>query len=201
METNGQSVINSASWFNYGNSSIGGYTWTNAALTTNSIEIINNQGTVNNSSPTLSFHRHGTGGPQFRLSADGSNILYLESAGANSARSPLPYGGGPNNYFSKLFIDGALAVKGQIRTSEVKVDTGPWPDYVFDNDYQLLSLNEIENYIKVNKHLPEIPSAKQIETEGLNLGEMNSLLLKKVEELTLHLIEMKKEIIELKSKN
>jgi hypothetical protein len=66
------------------------------------------------------------------------------------------------------------------------------PDYVFEKDYDLLSLSELETYITQNKHLPEVPSAKEMEAEGLNLKEMNLLLLKKVEELTLHLIEMKK---------
>jgi hypothetical protein len=57
----------------------------------------------------------------------------------------------------------------------------------------LPSLTEIENYIKANKHLPEVPSAKEMETNGINLSEMNMLLLKKVEELTLHLIEQQKD--------
>jgi hypothetical protein len=90
--------------------------------------------------------------------------------------------------------DAKLAVKGTIHAEEVKVDLQiPGPDYVFEPTYQLPSLTEIENYIKTNKHLPEVPSAKEMETNGINLSEMNMLLLKKVEELTLHLIEMQKE--------
>jgi hypothetical protein len=83
-----------------------------------------------------------------------------------------------------------LHVKGTIYSTEVKVDVaaGSGPDYVFANDYKLLSLEEIKAYIDQNKHLPEIPSAKEMEANGLNLGEMNLLLLKKIEELTLHLI-------------
>ncbi|MNL17066.1 hypothetical protein D3C87_1381380 [compost metagenome] len=68
------------------------------------------------------------------------------------------------------------------------------PDYVFAEDYKLKSLQEIEDYIKENKHLPEIPSAKEIEKNGLMLAEMNMNLLKKIEEMTLYMIEMKKEI-------
>jgi hypothetical protein len=87
-----------------------------------------------------------------------------------------------------------LAVNGKIWSQEVNVAmTNPGPDYVFEKDYDLLSLSELETYINQNKHLPEVPSAKEMEAEGLNLKEMNLLLLKKVEELTLHLIEMKKE--------
>jgi hypothetical protein len=76
----------------------------------------------------------------------------------------------------------------------VKVDLNvPAPDYVFEKDYNLLSLSEIEKYINQHKHLPEVPSGKEMEKDGVKLMEMNMLLLKKVEELTLHLIEMKKE--------
>jgi hypothetical protein len=66
------------------------------------------------------------------------------------------------------------------------------PDYVFESDYDLLPLAELEAYIRQNKHLPEVPSAKEMEANGLNLKEKNLLLLKKVEELTLHVIEQNK---------
>jgi hypothetical protein len=92
--------------------------------------------------------------------------------------------------------DQKLTVKGIIHTNEVRVDLNSpieqGPDYVFEPTYNLLPLSEVETYIKANKHLPEVPSAKEMEEEGLNLKEMNLLLLKKVEELTLHLIEMEK---------
>ena len=96
--------------------------------------------------------------------------------------------------------DEKLTVKGKIHTQEVRVDmTGPLvPDYVFANDYKLKSLQEVEDYINKNKHLPEIPSAQDIEKNGLMLAEMNMSLLKKVEELTLYMIEMKKENQEMK---
>ena len=82
-----------------------------------------------------------------------------------------------------------LAVNGQIRATEVKVlaliDV---PDYVFEADYNLRSLKETKDYIATNKHLPEIPSASEIGENGIDLGDMNMKLLKKIEELTLHLI-------------
>jgi Phage T4 tail fibre len=91
--------------------------------------------------------------------------------------------------------DAKLAVKGTVHAQEVKVDLSvPGPDYVFEPTYQLPSLTEIETYIKANKHLPEVPSAKEMETNGINLSEMNMLLLKKVEELTLYQIEANKKI-------
>ena len=93
--------------------------------------------------------------------------------------------------------DEKLTVKGKIHAEEVRVDLAvPVPDYVFEKDYQLTPLSEIQNYIKENKHLPEVPSAKEMEEKGINLSEMNMLLLKKVEELTLHLIAQNKLIQE-----
>ncbi len=94
-----------------------------------------------------------------------------------------------------------LSVNGTIRSKEVKVEASPWPDYVFEDDYNLRSLEEIEKFIQANNHLPEIPSAKEIEENGVKLGKMNALLLKKIEELTLHTIQQSKEIRDLKSSN
>ncbi len=98
--------------------------------------------------------------------------------------------------------DALLAVSGQVHAQEVKVSiTVPGPDYVFEKDYKLTSLEEIKNYINQNKHLPEVPSAKEMEKNGVQLGEMNMLLLKKIEELTLYVIEQNKSINHLKIEN
>ena len=96
-----------------------------------------------------------------------------------------------------------LTVAGNIHAQEVKVtiNAGSVPDYVFANDYKLKSLQEVEEYIKQNSHLPEIPSATEIEKNGLMLAEMNLNLLKKIEELTLYMIEFKKENEEIKKEN
>lgn len=88
-----------------------------------------------------------------------------------------------------------LAVNGSILAKEVKVKTDiTVPDYVFDEDYQLPSPSELESYIKKHKHLPDVPSAAEIQKKGLDLAAMNLLLLKKIEELTLLLIEHDKKI-------
>ena len=91
--------------------------------------------------------------------------------------------------------DYELAVNGEIIAKEVNVNlNGPWPDYVFENDYNLKSIEEVEAYIKSNKHLPEVPSAEEVCKEGIFLGDMNAKLLKKIEELTLYVIEQNKQI-------
>lgn len=88
-----------------------------------------------------------------------------------------------------------LAVNGSVIATSMTVKlNAAWPDYVFEKDYSLLSLNELEQYLLKNKHLPDMPSAKEIETTGQNLGQINSKLVKNVEELTLHLIEKDKQL-------
>ena len=92
-----------------------------------------------------------------------------------------------------------LAVNGNILATEIKIKTDiNVPDYVFDPDYQLPTLSSIEDYVKKHRHLPEIPSAADIQKDGVDLTAMNLALLKKVEELTLHLIAKEKEMEELK---
>ncbi len=92
----------------------------------------------------------------------------------------------------------ALEVNGTVRAKEIKIESTNWPDYVFAPEYQLPTLEEVSNHIKENKHLPGIPSAKEVEESGVNLGELNAKLLQKIEELTLYVIDLKKEINELK---
>ncbi|WP_133166407.1 hypothetical protein [Sphingobacterium haloxyli] len=88
-----------------------------------------------------------------------------------------------------------LSVEGNILAKEIKVTNNiAVPDYVFEPEYELPSLSAIEAYVKEHKHLPDIPSAREIAEQGLDVGEMNLLLLKKVEELTLHLIEKEKKM-------
>jgi len=96
-------------------------------------------------------------------------------------------------------VTGSLTVMDDISTSEIEVSVNPGsgPDYVFEPDYDLQSLEEIERFIKSEKHLPEVPSAKEMEANGIALGDMNMLLLKKIEELTLHTIHQQKLINEL----
>ncbi|WP_285060268.1 hypothetical protein [Pedobacter ginsengisoli] len=86
-----------------------------------------------------------------------------------------------------------LSVKGKIRAQEVKIEMNGWPDFVFGKDYLLPTLQETEKHIKEKGRLPGIPSAAEVEKNGIELGDMNKKLLQKIEELTLYLIEMKKE--------
>ena len=87
-----------------------------------------------------------------------------------------------------------LAVKGKVGCGELVVtDVSKWADFVFDSNYDLMSLSELDAFIKENKHLPEIPTTKEVSENGVSVGEMNAKLLQKIEELTLYVIELKKE--------
>ncbi len=94
------------------------------------------------------------------------------------------------------FTDGSykLTVNGKVRAQEIKVTMLEWADFVFNKDYKLRPLNEVEQYIKEKKHLPDIPSAHEVSATGINLGEMNTKLLQKIEELTLYMIELEKKV-------
>lgn len=93
-----------------------------------------------------------------------------------------------------------LSVDGKIICEELRVDlsTG-WPDYVFGKEYKLMSLKELDSFIQTNGHLPNIPAAAEIQESGLEVGEMQRLMMEKIEELSLYIIEQQKEIDELKS--
>lgn len=118
------------------------------------------------------------------------------------------------NIVSRLFVDkygnvgigttnpdSKLAVNGKIHTKEVKVDLIGWSDFVFKNGYNLPTLKEVENHIKEKGHLKDIPSAKEVEKNGIYLGEMDSKLLQKIEELTLYTIEQEKRLNSIEAKN
>ncbi|WP_292010853.1 hypothetical protein [Chryseobacterium sp.] len=87
-----------------------------------------------------------------------------------------------------------LDVNGIVHAREVKVDLQNWPDYVFENQYRLNTLEEVEKHIRDKGHLPNIPSAEEVIRKGINLGEMNVKLLEKIEELTLYSIEQNKQL-------
>ncbi len=98
---------------------------------------------------------------------------------------------------SNAQVAGNLEIYGNIRANEIKVEVKNWPDYVFKPNYKIRSLAETEKFIQVNGHLPDMPKAEIVEKEGYSLNEMDKLLLRKVEELTVQLIEKDKVITEM----
>ncbi|MBQ7210348.1 MAG: hypothetical protein IJS05_05590 [Paludibacteraceae bacterium] len=92
-----------------------------------------------------------------------------------------------------------LDVRGTVRANEIIVNTPSGADFVFDKDYVLPSLQEVKSYIEENHHLPDVPSEKEMQENGMNLEQMVILLLQKIEELTLHNIELEEKIIKLEN--
>lgn len=121
-------------------------------------------------------------GSSFQWQRNGTHLFYLDGNVGVGTEVPTE----------------KLSVKGKIRAQEIKVETANWPDYVFKKDYELRSLDSLRLFIQENGHLPEVPNADSVESEGISLGEMNKVLLKKIEELTLYLLEKDKEIAEIK---
>ena len=99
-------------------------------------------------------------------------------------------------------LEGDVYNTGTFRTREVivEVDDGTWPDYVFSEDFSLLSLSDVEKHIKEYGHLPAMPSAQTVEEQGVSVGEINKLLLQKIEEMMLYILEQDKRIQDLESK-
>lgn len=199
----------------------------NSGSPISSMTILNDKVGIGTENPLAALHLKGSSDTRLQLensdAASNSNkVNFKDALGENY----LEVKGGSSGYFSfKTDANGdasaqmvilnngsvgigtespgstyKLSVNGKIRTKEIRVETG-WSDFVFNKDYKLKSLEEVEKYIKENKHLPDIPSEKEVMENGIELGDMNSKLVQKIEELTLYLIRQNKEINELKKSN
>jgi len=148
------------------------------------------------SSANWKFKATTSGGFKIRDHAHALNVIVVEPNSVTNAiyiKTGGNVGIGTNNPAYKL------AVNGNIGCKEVEVTLTGWPDFVFAKEYKLRSLEEVETYINKNKHLPDVPSEKEVLENGVNVGEMNSTLLRKIEELTLYMIELKKENEQMKA--
>ncbi len=172
-------------------------------------------------------HKLTLNGGMFSIGDGGSGIPFKIWAGSSGSNNHLRigsdvghygdgvvelyqnYSGGSGQNPGKLVVNGnmgigtknpdaRLAVNGDIHAKEVKVDLVGWPDYVFNKDHELPTLEEVETHIKEKGHLQDIPSAQEVAENGIQLGEMNAKLLQKIEELMLYTIAQQKEIQKLK---
>jgi len=145
------------------------------------------------------FYKHNNTTNYVRISQDYSNSL-IDNFGNGALL--INYASGKDVHIANgpvkanLHVGKDLYVCGIIKTTKVEVRP-PWCDYVFKPDYKLRSLTEVEQYIQQNGHLPEIPSETEVDTNGIELSDMVSKLLLKIEELTLYAIEQEKRIKEL----
>ena len=211
----GWAIPGSGTWYLYvgfikGNGDANSYTGT----VNTTAGLVNNVGTNGHrfASGTTSLHFGSNSN-----SADSSNKIYYfdprieEVTGGDDSVTDLlnPSGGGNGNgtsvwnesgttadYAGEVAIGRStvpsgykLAVEGHVRAREVRVDQDTWPDLVFTSEYDLLSLKEVQDFISEHGHLPEIPSAKEAQQNGTDLAKMDRLLLQKVEELTLYILD------------
>lgn len=103
---------------------------------------------------------------------------------------------GTTNPTQKLSVNGTVLAKEVV----VSLASTNWPDYVFEDGYNLKPLSEVDNYIKVHNYLPNVPSAKEVEEKGISLGEMQKIHMEKIEELTLYVIELEERLNKLGNK-
>jgi len=148
-------------------------------------------------SPRLSLYHDGVNGfvdfkDKLHFNSDGITALIINgngSVGIGTCNSDIL-----NNY--KLAVNGNIVCK----LLKVQIDV-PSADFVFEDDYQLMPINDLETFITANKHLPNIPSSEQFKKDGYNVGEMDEMLLRKIEELTLYIIEQDKRIVAIEKEN
>ncbi|WP_286756023.1 hypothetical protein [Roseivirga sp. UBA838] len=202
--TEGGGVINSSLGIGATPSSSEMFSVSNNSSTGNLMaRFAHSQGSTGNLNKGMRFDSKNTSGSlrylDFFINADNETAGF----GLGTTSGDLPIGKGNLNYaaiyfdrFRNTTLNGNAFVQGNLESKKVKVtaDPGSVPDYVFANDYKLQSLSEVEEFIKTNSHLPNIPNAKEIEVNGQDVGDLQLKLLEKIEELTLHMIEMEKTI-------
>ncbi|MFN9303485.1 MAG: hypothetical protein ACK6DA_11985 [Candidatus Kapaibacterium sp.] len=167
-------------------------------------------------------HETGQTADQFKINNDVFRICPMRVSGTKIAPAEYPTGDVPglsinpegrvaigcnaNKPFSgptdpvDLPTHYLLAVKGLVVAQEIVVTNTTWADFVFKQDYKLRPLDEVEQFIKDNGHLPDVPSEKEVQRTGVDLGKTDAMLLQKIEELTLYMIQLKKENDTLKQK-
>lgn len=169
---------------------------------------------------SLGIYKYGSswqGKGAMLMSNEAGNLYFLTNTSGSAFSSLSDF---QNRTQMSLSSSGTLHLKGRLQIGNIQVpsgflaafdgniiaekyvckSSGNWPDYVFGKNYNLRSLYEVEQYVKANSHLPEVPSAEEVAANGVDLEAMNKVLLKKVEELTLYLIDVQKQLDALKAK-
>jgi hypothetical protein len=174
----------------------------------NNVAVGRQAGSVSNGSSNIFL------GNQSGMTETGSNKLYIANT---STTTPLIYGDFAAKFVSIGDVDPGvkredavtaggykLLVQGGILTEKVKValkSSGDWADYVFEDNYHLMPLNNVEAFVKINKHLPNVPSADEMALKGMDVAQTSKIFMEKIEELTLYVIELNKEVQKLKVEN
>jgi hypothetical protein len=156
---------------------------------------------VNEAGLRVTLNHQGDWGYGIKVNANQDYTKALVVSGKDGNEKFMVYGNGKVAIGNHVHVpyNAMLTVDGKIHAEEINVSVIDWPDYVFGREYKLKPLSEVERFINENNHLPGVPSAVDVENEGVDVGQMNKILLEKVEELTLYMIEIKKENEQLKT--
>lgn len=183
-----------------------GITTRSAALTDNAVQVMGTTGTdqalvvkasgqtaifSTNLTPTANAFSVGTT-TQDNFSVKANGTVFVNYAGSGVSDNLFVI----QNASQKLL---QLSNNGLLRLRKVRVDSETWADFVFDENYQLMPVSELQLFIDKNNHLPNVPSAQQVQEEGIDLAEMNKVLLQKIEELTLYMLQQQKELEQIKA--
>ncbi len=169
--------------------------------TTLAVDASANRVGMGNASPIARLHIDGygnSGDTVFDYNINHDNYI---SFGENGFMRIRTYDPGSHTYdYIGRWTSGGLRVAGVLQAQEIVVSSTVTADYVFEDDYELMSLDDLEDYIEKNNHLPNVPNQDDVSYFGKNIGETQTKLLEKIEELTLHLIDQNKKIKELERK-
>jgi len=127
-----------------------------------------------------------------QLGGDHNGMIFNMANDDNDGNSYFKFIDNHNGVVMGIFNNAKVRINGQLIAKEIEVKTNVWSDFVFDKDYNLISLEDLEKYIKEHKHLPGVPSGEEVIKNGINVAEMNVILMQKIEELTLYMIEQDK---------
>lgn len=122
-----------------------------------------------------------------------NNMMFYINNNDNDGNSYIEFGDNYNYAVMRIYNNANVKIDGYLFAKSLRLNTNVWSDDVFNKNYKLMPLNELEVYIKNNKHLPGFPNQEKVKKEGINVAEMDAMLLRKIEELTLYVIELKKE--------
>ncbi|RYU94408.1 hypothetical protein [Emticicia agri] len=130
---------------------------------------------------------------RYQVAHTNANHVFYAAANGSASNELMRIKGNGNVGIGTSTPDNKLDVLGTIRANEVIIESG-WADYVFDEGFKLKSLNEVESFIKENKHLPDVPSAKEVQEKGAHVSDLMTKMMQKIEELTLYSIAQQKRI-------
>lgn len=135
----------------------------------------------------------------FRNLGESHNMIFWMPDNNNDGNSYIGFADDLHDIWMRISNNKTVRIDGKVYANEIEVKSNVWSDFVFKPDYKLMPLEEVELFIQKNNHLPDIPSEQEVKKGGINLAEMDALLLQKIEELTLYIIEQQKEIESLKN--